>query len=533
MIAEGRPSPKRCRRRLLQKTGAEDADEAGSVQSLQPEATPEHSASSDRSLPEHSVSRGRSLPERSASSQSLPEHSAWRGNDGKKQPESPNPQHPSKKKQDSAARTPRPKQKSSAAARASKAELAKKGGAIPEGGEGDTGDRLSTPRKTKRRRSVDDIDTPPPPANRNRAGGSKGRRSDSDARGVQAKSSEGGSADNVTASAIADRVVFLDEKVMPKAWLPADLATACGIEASSPSYAKTALFSLGLIGKEMWWQLALHQAWSTSEDPEDHHDDEATVRKWHSCVVRALRQMDHAHVVKHRAAETANLHVRGLGISKVLCYLAMEMPKQDRQEQPTQETMTALAKLGRVSDYFASLPIPRCLTGYLNVWEGLMAADAIKEAMPQGDYVWPWFARARLVSRMRAEGIKKLGMGKDEMPLETFTKMFPDSKAIVKSLSVADGKSLTTVKQLFGHIGYKGPPELFTMWCCFASNRYVIGVRKEICDSEAGLDTLKKIGAAWQRANYNRFPSPPLLFKLAFLPPKRLRKVPAPSPGHR
>ena len=115
----------------------------------------------------------------------------------------------------------------------------------------------------------------------------------------------------------------------------------------------------------------------------------------------------------------------------------------------------------------------------------ILGAD--KEVKPQGKYSSSWLARCILIKSMHANGISKLIAG-DASP-DVLGDASPDCKQHVKHF----GKGHKTVYAMLNSIGYDGPPELFSMYCCLFSESTVIAKFAQF-DSLSTFENCAKLG---------------------------------------
>ena len=76
-------------------------------------------------------------------------------------------------------------------------------------------------------------------------------------------------------------------------------------------------------------------------------------------------------------------------------------------------------------------------------------------------YLWPWLLRSQLYCVIRGAGIERL-QDEDDLSVDELSKMNPDMKQNLKHLA----EHVCKVSDLFTSVGYDGPPELFSMYCC-------------------------------------------------------------------
>ena len=102
-----------------------------------------------------------------------------------------------------------------------------------------------------------------------------------------------------------------------------------------------------------------------------------------------------------------------------------------------------------------------------------LIADAC-EGVPgvRGQYTKFWLARSALIWLMRKKNIQKLSMS-NETPDE-LAKGCPDQNKHILRFS----KGHHTVYAMLNDLGYDGPPELFSMYCCLFADRGVMSALK-------------------------------------------------------
>ena len=89
--------------------------------------------------------------------------------------------------------------------------------------------------------------------------------------------------------------------------------------------------------------------------------------------------------------------------------------------------------------------------------------DAIKQGLRtviQMDYSWQWLLRTQLFCIVRSAGVKRMAC--KDVTMKVLGSMAPDQQKHLKALS----EHMVDAKDLFAEVGYDGPPELFSMYCC-------------------------------------------------------------------
>ena len=74
--------------------------------------------------------------------------------------------------------------------------------------------------------------------------------------------------------------------------------------------------------------------------------------------------------------------------------------------------------------------------------------------------LFPWLLRLQLLCVMSQHGTRKLDSG--DLSVQELADMTPDMSGHVPDMA----EHLTKAQDLFHAVGYDGPPELFSMYCC-------------------------------------------------------------------
>ena len=119
----------------------------------------------------------------------------------------------------------------------------------------------------------------------------------------------------------------------------------------------------------------------------------------------------------------------------------------------------------------SSVPGPRSCATWCKAFHamrGVLRDYTCPGMRDQTSYLPLWTIRAMMMRRMYIQGLSRIRA--DNSSWEEFTKTFPDQKGMFKRIIPATlirqiGK--VSCVEMFKHSGYKGPPELMSMYLCF------------------------------------------------------------------
>ena len=105
-----------------------------------------------------------------------------------------------------------------------------------------------------------------------------------------------------------------------------------------------------------------------------------------------------------------------------------------------------------------------------------------------------WVARTWLKARMAGAGVRRLSVGRTR--LKDMLQSWPDCKGHLVRL----GEGQRYVQWLFDKLGYDGPAECFTMWCCLFNDKEVRKILRAKPESwlRDNLQTLRAATAGMQ-----------------------------------
>ena len=115
----------------------------------------------------------------------------------------------------------------------------------------------------------------------------------------------------------------------------------------------------------------------------------------------------------------------------------------------------------------AALDVPRTLLQ----WQAAYQSVSEKINFPgaaTSNYVKPWVVRMRMIVEMRAHGISQLSAD-EPMCVNAFASLFPDQCNWVHRF----GSRHSTIQFVWAAQHYDSPPELYTMYTCFAGSPIV------------------------------------------------------------
>ena len=120
-----------------------------------------------------------------------------------------------------------------------------------------------------------------------------------------------------------------------------------------------------------------------------------------------------------------------------------------------------------------------------------------------------WTARTWLKAKMAGAGVRRLSVRR--IRLERLLQSWPDSKGHLGRL----GEGQRYVQGLFDKLGYDGPAECFTMWCCLFNDQGVRKILRAKPESwlRSNLQTLRAAMAEY-RATNGIWPHPAVLLQM-------------------
>lgn len=135
----------------------------------------------------------------------------------------------------------------------------------------------------------------------------------------------------------------------------------------------------------------------------------------------------------------------------------------------TNKARVAVAKFEVLGECASQVRAPTTVKEW-NEQYAIIAAQCSGVPGVQGDYSKAWFARSVIIGAMRRQGIEKLRLlncSVNELALGC-----PDQSQHI----VRFGSGHSTAYGMLNDIGYDGPPELFSMYCCLFSDPSVANV---------------------------------------------------------
>ena len=266
-------------------------------------------------------------------------------------------------------------------------------------------------------------------------------------------------------------------------FLPADIKTAIAIRKMYPKYHSKwgIVYLFGLLGKEpgLQWQLA-HAA-------EAYKANDPTIKQEAGLIRQVVTKYWEACMTKGRKQETKNLTARGTGWPTILHRMKFTSKAEVADSGSLAwrawdaKSAAALNAVRASSQELASIDAK--LLGNVGQWNSAWEALEPKLAFPGcGDlstYVKPWIFRIWAVVSMRTANVSRLACSTSMTPA-LFSKGYPDQSDWILRFGVG----FDSMAELWSHMGYAGPPELFSMFCCFF-----------------GSKSARKFSAAWIFAN--------------------------------
>ena len=267
--------------------------------------------------------------------------------------------------------------------------------------------------------------------------------------------------------------------------VPGDLSATLRHQTRSAAMFKAdpALLVCSLRGKESQWKEALLTCWKKSK-PQTALDVfsmlQDAIAELAKPSARATSEVWQKHVnrnVTHHAGwlplvQTAlplirKVSVKGSGVKgsgvKGSGVLVLGSTGQLYKPLPFSAKFTrAYEELRKVGEILQTLPRVKSSSEWATAVQQA-TANAKKAGVGRivdRRYMWPWLIRLQLLAVMRTGGIKRLS--DDGLSVAELSAMAPDMKGHVTDLA----EHRAGVKELFETVGYDGPPELFSMYCC-------------------------------------------------------------------
>jgi hypothetical protein len=152
-----------------------------------------------------------------------------------------------------------------------------------------------------------------------------------------------------------------------------------------------------------------------------------------------------------------------------------------------------------------AIDVPRSLLEWQAACQGVSQKINFPGAATS-NYVKPWVIRTRMIVEMRARGIRQLAAN-GHMSVTNFAALFPDQCNWVHRF----GNGHATIQSVWAAQQYDAPPELYTMYTCFAGSPMVQRFPAAwIRDCEMHL----KCGFAGYRAAWGWNPIPAVLLPI-------------------
>ena len=169
--------------------------------------------------------------------------------------------------------------------------------------------------------------------------------------------------------------------------------------------------------------------------------------------------------------------------------------------------LAAFFRMSEVVD--ATVPPKACVQLGLGVAALLQAAVRrhILKKLTEGSYFGPWLARSFLIAAARHHGVRQMQLG--NISAAQFSSVCPDQKGWVERLCLRAGPA-----KALQDLGYRGPPELFSMYAYIFNDPLLASVSSKVLQEHSAL--LKRSLAVYKQ-QYGLFPHPVVLLKVAGL----------------
>ena len=169
--------------------------------------------------------------------------------------------------------------------------------------------------------------------------------------------------------------------------------------------------------------------------------------------------------------------------------------------------LAAFFRMSEVVD--ATVPPKACVQLGLGVAALLQAAVRrhILKKLTEGSYFGPWLARSFLIAAARRHGVRQMQLG--NISAAQFSSVCPDQKGWVERLCLRAGPA-----KALQDLGYRGPPELFSMYAYIFNDPLLASVSSKVLQEHSAL--LKRSLAVYKQ-QYGLFPHPVVLLKVAGL----------------
>ena len=129
------------------------------------------------------------------------------------------------------------------------------------------------------------------------------------------------------------------------------------------------------------------------------------------------------------------------------------------------EVLHQLCRLVHMCQLISDLPVPRKAEEWLEAMQTMdKGADPLPKGFTRGGYHLMWLVRSWFVVEMRAAGIARLAVPAGYLAVQLGA-LTPDQCGWLRYLVAGRGD---TAHDFMARLGYKGPPELLTMWLCLA-----------------------------------------------------------------
>jgi hypothetical protein len=254
-----------------------------------------------------------------------------------------------------------------------------------------------------------------------------------------------------------------------KDFLPADIKTAIVVRKKYPSYHRKwgIVYLFGLLGKEpgLQWELA-HAANADKTAKPTAKQEAALIRRVVISYAQACKQLG-------RKQETMNLTARGTGWTTMLHRMGFtskeEVSASGSFSWRTWDAKFA-ASIAAVRESALELAkaegkTPKSCEEWNALWERLEPKLCFPGCSNLSTYVKPWVFRIWTVVSLRVARVARLSP--NSMSPEEFSKGYPDQSDWILRF----GHGFNSMAALWNHMGYSGPPELFSMYCCFFGSR--------------------------------------------------------------
>ena len=295
--------------------------------------------------------------------------------------------------------------------------------------------------------------------------------------------------------------------------LPADIEHSILVRQNHPTLPAAApvLHMACMLGKEPSFQNIIVSLWLSNKS------GCKTLRGQHSVLVQAARLQAKQACDDPRSRKTCTLNLSTLGlgwlstfqfwgiIEKDACGDVCVAGKSYAVAPWSSELQASLQLVLDAAVALNDLEVPRTLlqwqVGYQSVTHKINFPGAATSK-----YVKPWVVRMRMIVEMRALGISQLD-AKAPMSVAEFATLFPDQCNWVHRF----GSRHDTIQSVWAAQQYDSPPELYTMYTCFAGSPIVQRFPAAwLRDCEMHL----KCGRAGYRAAWGWNPIPAVLLPI-------------------